>query len=287
MAQVEKTRELAVPHYPDDGCHVSSSCLDCPLPSCWYEMSEGEREAYRRLAGRGNGEQQATGGNGRKPGPSRRAGLVIDEKKVALLVRSNQSGTAPGPGRSPGKLAINPGYQQIMPQPAATAVAGLPASPSAPRSPKTLRAYSTYWAKWQSWASAQEVEPLPADPRQVVAFVTGLSEGGASTHAVKMAFSAIRAYHQDAGLPDPTLAEDVKRARAELRRTGNQPARTPTGLTRLLLARIQATASRPRTYRDGRREAPEHALARGRTDVALVSLMRDAMLRPAEASDIT
>ena len=79
----------------------------------------------------------------------------------------------------------------------------------------------------------------------------------------------------------------MKRVWKELRSADRGVERQPIGLTQQLLARIRATAARPRTGRDGRRETAEHALTRGRTDVALVSLMRDAMLRPAEASVVT
>jgi hypothetical protein len=35
--------------FPDRGCSLSPSCLDCWLPKCRYDMSVEEREPYRQL----------------------------------------------------------------------------------------------------------------------------------------------------------------------------------------------------------------------------------------------
>ncbi len=55
-------RELAIPPYPDDGCRMAPSCLDCPLPACWFEMTDGEKDAYGRQKDKENEESRDQGG---------------------------------------------------------------------------------------------------------------------------------------------------------------------------------------------------------------------------------
>ena len=165
MVQAEKTRELGIPQYPDEGCHIAPSCLDCPLPKCWYEMTQGERDAYRRKADAREGKaQHRTRGRPVSPGLAGRSSWVVDEAKAAVLLQTGQAGQGPETGNNRGKLAVNNGYRPIMQRSAGTAVAALPVVPSRSLSAETLRVYSTYWLKWQSWAHSRELEPLPADP---------------------------------------------------------------------------------------------------------------------------
>ena len=53
------------------------------------------------------------------------------------------------------------------------------------------------------------------------------------------------------------------------------------------LSLIKATACAPRPGRGGKLESRETARARGNFDVALISVMRDAMLRVSEAAELT
>jgi len=53
------------------------------------------------------------------------------------------------------------------------------------------------------------------------------------------------------------------------------------------LAAIRATAHRRRTYRNGARESEARAQQRGDVDIALISVMRDALLRRSEAIRLT
>ena len=59
------------------------------------------------------------------------------------------------------------------------------------------------------------------------------------------------------------------------------------GLTAASLAAIRATACVPRTGRGGSLESAATAEARGQKDIALISLMRDGMLRRSEAAGLT
>ena len=127
---------------------------------------------------------------------------------------------------------------------------------------------------------------MPADPGDVAEFLVELSRDGASISAVKLARQALAAAHRYANIPDPTVTEGVKRVLARLKGSDPRDHRHPRGLTWRLMAAIEATAQLPRIHRDGTFETSEQARSRGLLDIALVAVMRDAMLRRGEASDL-
>ena len=154
------------------------------------------------------------------------------------------------------------------------------------RAANTRRAYAMHWAKWRRWAERRHVQELPANPAQVAAFLADLSVAGASISAVRLARAAVAAIHRSAGVPDPTVTEGVKRVVSGLARMDGRPQKQATGLTRDGLAAIKATALLPRSSAGGRRESPWRAKDRGLVDIALVSVMRDGLLRASEAAEI-
>ena len=97
---------------------------------------------------------------------------------------------------------------------------------------------------------------------------------------------------QGHGLDSPTRPAGVKRVLRGLRRRaatspvskGQGQAR---GLTAPHLAAIRATAFLPRKGPSGRTESEKTARKRGAVDVALASVMRDALLRRSEAAALT
>ena len=111
-------------------------------------------------------------------------------------------------------------------------------------------------------------------------------EAGATPNTVKIALAAIAAAHRDAGITDPASDPGVRKTLSGLQRMSHHPKRQAKALTRTCLAAIIATASYPRVYPSGRREDMLHALRRGMVDIALVAVMRDGLLRRAEAAAI-
>ena len=97
---------------------------------------------------------------------------------------------------------------------------------------------------------------------------------------------AIRAAHLEAGDADPSASEGVRRVLRGLsrQRAGQGGRRQAAALTAEALAAIRATAAAPRAGPTTRTESPEAARIRGAVDVALASVMRDAMLRRSEAA---
>ena len=65
-----------------------------------------------------------------------------------------------------------------------------------------------------------------------------------------------------------------------------RPPLQATPLTSDVAAAIRATATRPRPFQTGRMESESIAERRGLVDIALVAVMRDALLRRPEAADL-
>ena len=132
------------------------------------------------------------------------------------------------------------------------------------RATTTMRLYEAQWQKWEVWAVGRGIDPAEVD--RLDDFLADLKRGGASMSAIKQARAGVMAFY---------------RARiASIRQR-------PTGITRDGLEAIRKTVFRPRSTILGKRESPEHARERGRFDVALIAVMRDAMLRPLDVSSIT
>ena len=106
-----------------------------------------------------------------------------------------------------------------------------------------------------------------------------------SLSSLHLARQAIRAAHIEAGEADPAASEGVRRVlRGLSRQRAGQGRRQATALTAEALAAIRATATAPRAGPTGRTESPEAPRIRGAVDVAIASVLRDAMLRRSEAA---
>ena len=155
------------------------------------------------------------------------------------------------------------------------------------RSASTRRCYRSQWNQWRQWAQARGHDVLPAAPMAVADYLLDRAEAGASIATVKLARSALAAIHKDAGHPDPTEKQGVRRVLAGLTRTISRPQQQAAALTREVQVAIQATASFPRMLPSGQVEAPDKARRRALLDIALVAVMRDALLRRSEAAALT
>ena len=89
----------------------------------------------------------------------------------------------------------------------------------------------------------------------------------------------------DANLEDPSHP-GARRAMTGLYRMFGRPPLQATPLTSDVAAAIRATATRPRLFQTGRMESESTAERRGLVDIALVAVMRDALLRRTEAADL-
>ena len=127
---------------------------------------------------------------------------------------------------------------------------------------------------------------LPANPDMVEAYLSERAEFGHKPSTLRMAVSAIAFVHAMREVPSPVnhnVRETLKGLAEQYGRGQKQAA----ALTAEGLAAIRATACLPRRGRGGRMETAEFARRRGLVDIAMVSLMRDALLRVGEAAELT
>ena len=154
------------------------------------------------------------------------------------------------------------------------------------RSPATRRAYASQWRMFSAWAEGRGLSSLPADPSAVAAYLTERSGSGVSVATVQLSRAAIAAAHADANLEDPCAHPGVRRTMSGLSRMFGRPPLQASPLTSDVAAAVRATARRPRRLPSGRMESESTAERRGLVDIALVSVMRDALLRRSEATDL-
>ena len=154
--------------------------------------------------------------------------------------------------------------------------------------PNTVRNYRSQWLTFRTWAMRRGVPPLPAEPAQVAAYLAERIELlGHKPATLRVAASAIAFVHRSAGIEDPCARPEVKRILQSANRKAGRAQKQAKGLTADALAAIQATACDLRNARGRGLERAETAERRGRLDIALIGLMRDAMLRVSEAAALT
>ena len=154
-------------------------------------------------------------------------------------------------------------------------------------SANTRRAYAQAWRRFEAWMKQRGPgHPLPATPELVAAFLAELAEDGKLVATLRLTKSALAAVHRSTGHQDPTDNEGVRKVMAGIARVNGRPQRQAKPLTETALAAVKATAMQPRRHR-GRTVRAENAWdarRRGQVDVALLSVLRDGLLRRSEAS---
>ena len=152
----------------------------------------------------------------------------------------------------------------------------------------TVKNYSIQWRIFSDWARRKGVPALPADAAQVAAYLAErIEQRGHRPATLRAAAAAIAFVHRTAGLNDPCARPEVRRTLKGATRKAGRSQRQAEALTAEALSRITSTACLRRPGRGGRLESPQTAQSRGRLDIALISLMRDAMLRISETAALT
>ncbi len=171
----------------------------------------------------------------------------------------------------------------LTPQDAARVGAAIASS----RARNTRLAYAGQWQRFSDWMHHRGLEPLPASPEQVAAYLADRAATGVRPATLRQAAAAISQAHRESGTQNPCQSEGVRRTLAGLVRDMGARPRQVAGLTADAVAAICATGHQRRDVGRGRRETPDTAAARGRVDCALVLVMRDGMLRRSEAAAAT
>ena len=154
----------------------------------------------------------------------------------------------------------------------------------------TRRNYLAAWRRFSEWADREGFGAIPALPGTVAAYLAERAANGLSPASLRLDRAAIRYHHTDAGHANPADNEGVRRVLRGLTRRAAREGRTPkqaAALTEEGLAAIRETAQLRRTGPGGRTERASKARRRGLVDIALASVMRDAMLRRSEATALT
>jgi len=152
----------------------------------------------------------------------------------------------------------------------------------------TIRSYRSQWRNFVTWAATRGTPALAAEPEHVAAYLAERFEQlGHKPATLRVAAAAIAYVHSNCGLENPCSHPDVKRTLRGATRMAGKAQKQAKGLTAEALDAIAATACRPRLGKNGRRESARAAARRGSVDIALVMLMRDAMLRVSECAALT
>ncbi|MCY4399354.1 MAG: site-specific integrase [Gemmatimonadetes bacterium] len=167
---------------------------------------------------------------------------------------------------------------------------GLPEIRDAPAdeslSASTRRNYAGAWNRFRAWASDNGHTSLPATSEAVEEYLKHRHANGRRPSSLKADRAAIRHHHRRTGRPVPSDSPVVRRLLQDSLSRPGQDAQEVTGLTGAHLARIRDTATKPRRQQAGRFENEDAARVRGLVDLALISTMRDALLRRSEAATL-
>ena len=150
--------------------------------------------------------------------------------------------------------------------------------------PHTQRAYRTQWRLFKEWTLQQGMIRLPASPDTVAIYLDDRGRRGASLSAIRVSATAIAAVHRLCGFLNPTHTESVRSTLKQLAHSDRRPTISIQPLTDRAVIAIQSAALTRRIGRGGFREKRSRAKRRGRVDIALIRLLKDASLRRAEAA---
>lgn len=73
----------------------------------------------------------------------------------------------------------------------------------------TIKAYKADWTDYIYWCKSMNVEPLPTAPHVLVEYISYLADY-VKANTISRKLTAISEAHKAAGLPSPTLSEDVR-----------------------------------------------------------------------------
>ena len=158
------------------------------------------------------------------------------------------------------------------------------------KSTHTRRAYGRHWRDFELWCQQLGLQEMPATATDIVRYLNHLELQGRSIATIRLARSAlVHAFrlrgmrdHENPGR-DGVVTETLKGMS-----TRSRPQRQAAALLPEALNAIRATAMIPRERSNGGRpETRERAMVRGKVDIAMCLLLRDAGLRRSEAAALT
>ena len=150
----------------------------------------------------------------------------------------------------------------------------------------TRKNYISQWKQFISWAADRNVSALPAAPEHVAAYLAERSDrDGLKPSTLRLASAAIKFLHLEAELDNPCDSKNVREILSGVTRMKGSAQKQAAGLTEIEFSAIRQTVCIPRRSRGGNLESKATARARGAMDIAIIGLMRDALLRVSEAAE--
>ena len=148
---------------------------------------------------------------------------------------------------------------------------------------ETNRVYDLYWDGFVDWCAAEDrgFSPLPAAPVAVAGYLSELGEAW-SWSAVQLANASIRKHHEERGFQSPTRDPRLATVRKGIRNADDHDVKQAPPLT---LERFLLLESR--VWRRLPHETWAEAELRAATDIAIIALMRDCLLRRVECAEAT
>ena len=146
--------------------------------------------------------------------------------------------------------------------------------------------YDYQWKLFGHWCLNNTRRILPAKPADVADYLYERTRNRSRPSTVRVAAAAIARAHVDEGFENPCQDPLVQSTLAIISRNEkpSRPRVHPLDLD--CFYAIRMSAHRPRPGRGGKMEDEWTATARGDIDVAMIGLMRDAMLRVREATEL-
>ena len=148
----------------------------------------------------------------------------------------------------------------------------------------TRRGYESAWRRFAAWCERYGYSALPTDPRVLAAYLDSLRREGLALATVRKYRAAVVSRHKSAGLPHPAEGDDVRVVMSDLEELLGADQKQARALDEQAFMLIRLSAAVPRIMPGGGREALDDALERGAKDIAIISVMRNSMLRVGEAS---
>ena len=155
-------------------------------------------------------------------------------------------------------------------------------------SENTRTMYNSAWRAFEQWTRARGVLAMPASAALVAGFLSHLAEERRlSVPTIRLHKAALAAAHKNHGHDDPTDHEEVRRVMKGIARTHGRAQKQAKPLNAEALATVRATANTRRPLGGGKKQvSPQRASWRGRVDLALLSVLRDGLLRRSEAHSL-
>ena len=161
----------------------------------------------------------------------------------------------------------------------------IPQSLDSSISDNTRKSYRSAWKTFEQWAQARAALTMPASPALVAAYLSHLAENRLLSFATfRLHRAAIAAILKSNGHQDPTDNEGVRRVMKGIARAHGRAAKQakPRSGGRKSHSADQAPLG------DGKKqESAERAPFRARMDLALLSVLRDGLLRRTEGAALT